>query len=139
MRPKLTARAEKSLLLRHDPAPREMTLRIEPAATGLRPRLVPTPARCGQLPKPPLPRGAGVDRCLPRRRREPGSDSRLVDLSSGTGLMAATSPWPSSAVDRYLQDTAQVPKAPRGEMEWTSFDFGIKSDNTRLVEAGDRG
>jgi hypothetical protein len=37
MRPKLTARAEKSLLLRHDPAPREMTLRIEPAATGLRP------------------------------------------------------------------------------------------------------
>jgi hypothetical protein len=62
-----------------------MTLRIEPAATGLRPRPVPTPARCGQLPNPPLPRGAGVDRCLPRRRREPGSDSRLVDLSSGTG------------------------------------------------------
>src|ERR1700720_1606458 len=101
MRPKLTARAEKSLLLRHDPAPREMTLRIEPAATGLRPRPGPTPARCGQLPNPPLPRGAGVDRCLPRRRRETGSDSRLVDLSSGTGLMAATSPWPSSAVDRW--------------------------------------
>jgi hypothetical protein len=81
--------------------PREMTLRVEPAVTGLRPRPVPAPARCSQLPNPPLPRGTGVDRCLPRRRREPGSDSRLVHLSNGTELMAATLPWPSSAVDRW--------------------------------------
>jgi len=62
-----------------------MTLRIEPAATGLRPRPVPTPARCGQLPNPPLPRGAGVDRwivaCL--------DDGENQDRTAGSSIYPA--------------------------------------------------
>ena len=55
-----------------------------PPPPGSDPGPLSPPARCSQVPDRPLPRGAGMDRCLPRGRGEPGSHGRLVDLSSGT-------------------------------------------------------
>ena len=50
---------------------------------GSDPGALQAPARRGRIPDRPLPRGAGVDRRLPRSRREPGPHRRLVDLRRG--------------------------------------------------------
>ena len=59
------------------------------AAAGLRRRALPAPARRGRIPDRPLPRGAGVDRRLPRRRREPGPHSAGSSIYGGGAEHAA--------------------------------------------------
>ena len=54
---------------------------------GSDPGALQAPARRGRIPDRPLSRGAGVDRRLPRSRREPGAHRRLVDLYGGQNML----------------------------------------------------
>ena len=56
---------------------------VEPAAAGLRPGALQAPALGGRISDRPLPRSAGVDRRLPRGRRQSRAHGRLVDLPGG--------------------------------------------------------
>src|ERR1041384_6474228 len=79
---------------------RRAALCLQRAAAGLRPRARQASARRGRIPDRPLPRSAGMDRRLPRRRREPGAHGRLVDLSGGAEYVPGDArAWPRHDAD----------------------------------------